>query len=489
MKKYLILTLAVLSVLMLSGCGKKTENKNIDNKNGEPNNVDNKNDEPKKVVGVVEYDSIKDKIVTDGSRIYFSKENDKLTYYYITHDNVVLLKNDFIYVYDEYGTPEESIYIVIDDSEFNLYQIKDNQITKLELTDERIKELIDGKYLYKINIKNNNLFKYSGKEFTGEVLVLSDYRNNYGYFDDIKKRSYNQYNQPIVYVIDKDNQKATRLDSKLIEPITDKETDNYVAVDPQPISNYTIDKKKKKITNNNTKASYDIYEHFLDNNDDDIKNIYTIAVFNENDCPIYLGIVNEKAGYVIEPHYDDISCDYHSDDSYKLCDGSDTTLLNGSRLISIATGELIYDSDMMQSLDNDHFIARKNNQNVLIDSTGKELLKATYIGYNGSFGYMTISDNNVKFYNTKMKEIKTPVIKEETYLKNDDYVFWSTGQMLVNVDVKNNKYFIYSGNEYSGTKLALISDCSITSPVYIIENNKLFELDNVLLKNYADMCF
>ena len=91
-KKYLILTLAVLSVLMLSGCGKKTENKNIDNKKGEPNNVDNKNYEPKKVVGVVEYDSIKDKIVTDGSHIYFSKENDKLTYYYITHDNV-LVKN------------------------------------------------------------------------------------------------------------------------------------------------------------------------------------------------------------------------------------------------------------------------------------------------------------------------------------------------------------------------------------------------------------
>ena len=74
---------------------------------------------------------------------------------------------------------------------------------------------------------------------------------------------------------------------------------------------------------------------------------------------------------------------------------------------------------------------------------------------------------------------------EEIYLKGDSSNPLVMGELLINVDIKNNQYFIYTGEEYSGKKLVLISTFDVESPIYIIENKKLVELDETL-SNVSD---
>ncbi len=465
MKKYLIISLSFLSILMLSGCGKKVENKE------EKTN--------KESVSIVDYNTIKDKIVEVQTNIFISKENGKTIYYYI-NDDIVLIKADFIVNnYEGLITNDDTTYSTIIDGEYKLFNIydKNSKIDEIELTNSIINKLIYNGDLEEVDIKSNHLFEYSGNELSGEKLVLTAYLSD-GYYDDIESK---YYKEPLVYIIDRETKKVQKIDPSLIKPIVNTEPERYTKIEPKPLNNYEIDFENKTIINKNNNTKYEINMNFIDENEQEIDGIYEISLVDDINYGSGI-LVYAKYGYIIEPNYDDVSCYGHTDESYRLCKGNNQTLINSSRLINITTGKLIYESTRMNEISLGKFVARKDNKDVLINNEGKELLKADYIGYNEKIGYVVIDNKNVKFYDESLKEKDSIQIDEEIFLKGDNNSFWVMRELLINVDIKNNPYFIYNGEEYSGKKLVLISTIDVESPIYIIENNKLVELDGTLSK-------
>ena len=252
------------------------------------------------------------------------------------------------------------------------------------------------------------------------------------------------------------------------------------------------------ITNIKTNKTWDILG--MENDE----NIYIVGNNTIQYTADKMGVLNLKEKYVIEPKYEDVSCEWHSDDSYCTCYSSYTTIVDNSKLLSLKTGKILVEADAINEIYTGNFIAKKGNKRILYTSEGKELLKKDYIGYitysvydgldveTTITGYLTFDNNIVKIYSDDLKEIELNLDKDKRYDVSDERMIWTSEDAIMNIDIKNNKYFKYTGSEYTGYQYIFVEDpCYGDSSVYVIDNNKLVKLNNIMIDEESELngCF
>ena len=195
-----------------------------------------------------------------------------------------------------------------------------------------------------------------------------------------------------------------------------------------------------------------------------------------------LGIYNKKEGYIIEPKYNDVSCYQHSGEDYYTCD-SYTTIIYETKLLSLKTGKIILNTDEINEIGPDRFIAKKSNKRMIYTSEAKELLRKDYIGYIPEMSaYITFDNNKLQMYTNELKTTTLSMSVDEAHLIfTNNRNMWSSEDLILKVNLQNNSHFKYEGNKYTGEKEVLVIDpCSDENrKVYVINNNKLVKLDNI----------
>ena len=419
------------------------------------------------------------------TKIKYDKVEEYTKNYFTCDDKICLYLNNMIIeqlkVYDEIKYYDNIGYVAIKNDKL---KVLDDNFESVKITEEVYKKLVNIGYIKELEIDVNDYFTYKGEIKGTQSLVIvdtgcGDYDENY----QIKKT------EPEVYVFNRIDNKLSRLDPNLIETniaICDYFINpyKYKTVEKKQLSEFKI--SEEEVENIKTADKYDIYMNFLTVSDNEIKDLYVIQYDNNHNPERgYNGIYNKKEGYIIEPYYNDVSCYFHTDESYRVCENSYTTLIDLKNLLSLKTGEILVETDGMNEISNGNFIGIKNGKNIVYSSEGKELLKADYIGYNNKVGYITIENNELKVYNEKFKS-KTLDNLNEINLENAYNNWIINNNMIVDVDIKNNEYFEYKG-ELSGTKKVLIFPCTDKQPTYIIEGNKITKLDNITKND--DGCF
>ena len=419
------------------------------------------------------------------TKIKYDKVEEYTKNYFTCDDKICLYLNNMIIeqlkVYDEIKYYDNIGYIAIKNDKL---KVLDDNFESVKITEEVYKKLVNIGYIKELEIDVNDYFTYKGEIKGTQSLVIvdtgcGDYDENY----QIKKT------EPEVYVFNRIDNKLSRLDPNLIETniaICDYFINpyKYKTVEKKQLSEFKI--SEEEVENIKTADKYDIYMNFLTVSDNEIKDLYVIQYDNNHNPERgYNGIYNKKEGYIIEPYYNDVSCYFHTDESYRVCENSYTTLIDLKNLLSLKTGEILVETDGMNEISNGNFIGIKNGKNIVYSSEGKELLKADYIGYNNKVGYITIENNELKVYDEKFKS-KALDNLNEINLENAYNNWIINNNMIVDVDIKNNEYFEYKG-ELSGTKKVLIFPCTDKQPTYIIEGNKITKLDNITKND--DGCF
>lgn len=419
------------------------------------------------------------------SEVKYEKIEEKLKNYFNCDDKICIKKDNRIIEqlkeYDEINYYSEIGYIGIKNNE--LVILNDN-FDKLDLNNDIYNKLINIKYIKKLDILTNEYFNYLGNDLSGEkdLIIFDDGCDKYDNDNNLIK------GMPNIYIVN--NNKVKKIDSKLIETnigICEYNEDpyKYKNIEKKSLNNYEI--KSDEIINKNNSDVYDIYMNYLDPEDDskEIRDIYVIQ-YDNNDDPSrgYNGIYNKKEGYIIEPYYSDVSCSYHSDESYRICKNSYTTLIDLKNLLSLKTGGILVETDGMNEISNGNFIGIKGKKHILYTSEGKELLKSDYIGYNKNIGYITINNDEITCYDEKLNKKELPDL-DEIDLENA-YNDWSSNNLIVKVDVKNNDYFKYTGS-LTGNAKVFIFTCRDDKDIYKVENNKLVKLDKA--KIIGDDCF
>ena len=481
---FTILLLAVICGLIYFLCLNKPNKNNNQNKE---NNINN----PEPAKDTLEYDELVEKaIITDklGSYTVYSLETYNGVEYSIvnTSSKEIIVKTNNIISNSKHksDTAKTREYILISNDELKVYSISNDLISQLELNNEVYERLINEKIIEKLDIKNNNTFKYTGNDVSGEqTLIIFD--NGCDYHD--KKTGENYKGVSIIYVIDKTTNKVTRLNSDSVEtnsdicPYEDENENVYDKLNSKALENYTI--SDKKIINKVTNDEYKIYMGFIDSTGEESDYLFVLELDNLR------GIYNKKEGYIIEPNYTDISCVDHSDEAYTICEKSYTTLIDGSKLISLKNGNVIIDSDRINELSNGNFIAKKDDKDTVYTSEGQKLLEASYIGYSKNIGYITIEDSKYTIYNEKFEKISLPSITDEVRIATDNYNMWIPGDLLLNVDLKDNDYFEYNDDKYTGEKTVFIKvECNESDSIYLIEGNKLVKLNKTKIKEDSNTC-
>jgi len=285
---------------------------------------------------------------------------------------------------------------------------------------------------------------------------------------------------------EENNGKEIKEDNEPSEEIETLTLGDYeITVEEEKYSDGSI--KYGTIINTKTKEKWDIQSF---SNDDSI-----FVIFGSRGRGIY----NKKEGYIIKPKYNDVSCFFHSDESYYVCVNSYTTIVDGSKLMSLKTGKTLVEVDEISEI-NTNFIAKKDNKRILYTSDGKELLKKDYIGHlydnetdkTNDLGYITFENNVMKVYSDNMNEIKLNLDKDKKYSVSDESRMWTSEDILVNVDLQNNEYFTYTGKEYTGYQYTFIENPCYGGPlsIYVIDNNKLVKLNKATLnEEYGYECF
>ena len=224
------------------------------------------------------------------------------------------------------------------------------------------------------------------------------------------------------------------------------------------------------IINNVTKEKWDIQGM-------DDGNIFAVNVDGGK-----MGIYNKKEGYIIEPKYDDVSCYQHSGEDYETC-MSYTTIIDGTKLMSLKTGKIILNTDEINEVSQDRFIAKKSNKKMLYTSEAKELLRKDYIGYIPEMGaYITFDNNKLQMYTKDLKSTTLSMsINEAHTVFTNNRNMWASGDLILKVNLQDNLHFKYEGSKYTGEKEVLVTDpCDEeTRKIYVIDNNKLVKLDNI----------
>lgn len=257
------------------------------------------------------------------------------------------------------------------------------------------------------------------------------------------------------------------------EPLESEENnevqDEFTLEDNYLINNRT--KEKYEVIGNLENISYDVSE---------ISDLYVIK--SENGYGIY----NNSNGVFIKPKYTDISCIGHTLDSHYVCTvNSDITILTdntGTILISLKDGEKIVSGDKITELPNGKFIVKKDNNEYVYNTRGNELLKSNFIGYSEYLGYISINNSDFTLYDEEFKKIDLPNIDDEIIISINDNSSLIEGDVINRVDIKDNKYFSYDGQDYSGKKIVIVDPCKKEN-TYIIEDDKAIKLNNITYKD------
>ena len=338
---------------------------------------------------------------------------------------------------------------------------------------------------YNSNMKEIEKNKEEIEEKIKEIEKLKNQNNGTKTYDNVL----NKYCPKCKQITNKEeNNQTISQDEETNEKVKNLTLGDYkIEIKEETWDDYT--ERTGTIENTKTNKKWDLLG--MDNEG----NIFAVNVNNSK-----LGILNIKEGYVIEPKYDDVSCYYHSDESFYVCDNSYTTIVVEDKLMSLKTGKIIVEADEINEVNN-NFIAKKDNKKILYTSDGKKLLEKDYIGYisvkneNDKFddiGYITFENNDMKAYSDDLKEMNLKIDKDKIYYVTDENRVWTSEDIIVNVDIKNNDYFKYNGNEYKGNQYMFIENpCYGPLTIYVIDNNKLVKLNNVTLSEESEIrsCF
>ena len=246
-----------------------------------------------------------------------------------------------------------------------------------------------------------------------------------------------------------------------------------------------------------------------------------------------IGMINLNK-QVINTKYQDYSCYFHTDASFQTCGDNKTIVVQNRKgettkygLISIDTLKQVIkvDFDGLSVLSNNNVIVSKDNKIGLYNNEGKILLDVEYdyIIENDYFGYIVIKGNDMKVYDSNLKEIdlKTNdfnLLFENAYtkyvagikveegdniddIKNNHLIFnteinrFTTSALVLKQDLskKNtNLELKYTGNKFTGTKIIIFDEkeaCYGKKPfIYIIDNNKAYKTTDISV-NYKEYCF
>ena len=170
----------------------------------------------------------------------------------------------------------------------------------------------------------------------------------------------------------------------------------------------------------------------------DDKKYEAISLY-ENIYKFDLGIYNVVNNYVLIDEYKNIEVGY-----------LDTVILTKENkiLYSLSEQKNINESNDIINLNNGKFII-KNDKYSLIDNKGKILYdNLDQIYYNNLVGYILINNEDIKLYNEKLKQIK---------FSKYDKIDLDSNTYIVSCDIKNNDYFIYNSDNYSGNNTFIIN--------------------------------
>ena len=287
-----------------------------------------------------------------------------------------------------------------------------------------------------------------------------------------------------------DKKETKKEENKVEENETNNNIDNNIDNEQEELENEEENEQNEDsftieddyLINNRTREKYEIVIN-LENISYDVSEIKGLYVIRSEKG---YGIYNENEKLFIEPKYMDVSCLGHSDESYHVCTiNSDMTILtddNNMKLINLKNGKEVLSGEKIRELPNGKFIVKKDNNEIIYNINLKEFLKANYIGYSEQIGYITITNNEYNVYDEEFKKIDLPDINQETIILTNDNNIFVEGDVIAKIDIKNNKYFKYDGDEVSGTKVVLVDPCREKN-TYILENNKAIKLDNIVYKS------
>ncbi len=188
---------------------------------------------------------------------------------------------------------------------------------------------------------------------------------------------------------------------------------------------------------------------------------YEATSLYENIYKFDLGIYNVVNNYVLIGDYKDIEVGFNN-----------TVILTKDNKILYSLNEQknIIESKDIINLNNGNFIII-NDKYILIDNKGKILFdNLDNIFYNKDIGYILINNEDIKLYNEKLKQIK---------FSKYDKLDLDSNTYIVSCDIKDNNYFIYNSDNYSGINTFIINP----NYIYLIKNNKIIKLEDYEFKN------
>ena len=281
----------------------------------------------------------------------------------------------------------------------------------------------------------------------------------------------------------KEQKEKTKEETKEEKENNELENDpNAEYEEEKPKDTYTV--KDGYVVNNRTNEKYEIYSNFqsIIYDSGEVEGLYIIL--GEKG----IGIYNDNDKVFINPEYSDVSCMGHTGEDYTVCTtNGDLTLLSTNdsmKLVSVKTGNILISGDKIHELSNGKFVVKKGDIESIYDDTAKELLKANYIGYSNEIGYIAIENDKVSVYDDNFKKISLPSITKDVLVEKNEHNILVAGDALLKLDINNNKYIKYNGNE-TGTKTILMDICG-KGYAYIIDNDKATKLNNVEFKDYVD---
>ena len=235
-----------------------------------------------------------------------------------------------------------------------------------------------------------------------------------------------------------------------------------------------------------------------------LKNIETNKIY----------FMNKKDNVMSINSYNGIGCSNDDDNLYLCEDNTDSVIvyINEDKtkygLLNIETGlnyiEPKYDE--IEELGNNKFVVKINDKVGLYTKDNNEVLPINYdfIGVfktNNDKTYITIKNNEIKFYDENMKSKKLKV-NEETSIKG----LMGTNSFfigkVIKANIQSNNYFDYKGKDYKGEKYFIVLRVACgdyidneekyidtkDSVIYVIEKNKLIKLNPELVVQNQSIC-
>lgn len=291
--------------------------------------------------------------------------------------------------------------------------------------------------------------------------------------------------------------------------------DNY-SIYTSDIASYIVNDKLKTIIDTSK-------EKYLFNIENNVVN--ECSLLNVSNCDYYtlknvetdkIYFINKKDNIMSINSYDGIGCLYNDDDSLYLCeDNKDSVIVYINEketskygLLNIETG-LNYIEPKYDELDElgiNKFAVRINDKVGLYTKDNKEILPINYdfVGVfktNKDKTYISIKNNEIKFYDENMKSKKLKV-NEETSIDGIMSINSFFIGKVIKANIQSNDYFDYKGKDFKGEKYFIVLRVACgdyideeekyidtkDAVVYIIEKGKLIKLNPKFIEQNQDIC-